>query len=180
MTPASSVADAIPTQSLALDLALKRQSRIAALAYAALCVYYLAVLLITLAKVPWASFDQVASDLSGKTDTIAAVAMFMVITGILAICALKIFALHRWAFWCVVLAAMLAGLAFLGIFVLSAIAWRSPDTGSVGLWTISVSTAQVLVYGFCAALLFRIAIVTRRQRKQARLLGMPPRRTTTL
>jgi hypothetical protein len=159
---------------------LKNHSRIAAIGYGLLCIYYTAIVLITLAKVPWASFDQIASELSGQSDSILALAIFAIANSVLAVWAWNIFSINRWAFWCAVLAGMIAALCFLGIFVFSVVAWRSPEAGSVGWWTMSVSTVQLLIYGFCAMLLLRVGIVTRRQRKEARMLAMGPLPTTTL
>ena len=156
--------DVIAPGKLPIDTALKKHSRIIAVGYAALCAYYIGILSITLAKVPWASFDQIANDLSSHSDSIAALVGFVVVNTVLAICALKILSMPRAAFWCVVLAGLVVAICFLSVVVLSVIAWRSPDAGTVGWWTISSSTIQLLTYGLCAVLLWRLGVVTRRQR----------------
>jgi uncharacterized membrane-anchored protein YitT (DUF2179 family) len=166
--------------SLRIDPALKKQSQIVAVGYAVLCAYYITILMITLAKVPWASFNQIANDLSSHSDSIVALAGFAVVNAVLAICALKILSMHRTAFWCVVLAGLMAVVCFLSVVVLSVVAWRSPEAGTVGWWTISISSIQLIIYSLCAFLLWRVGIVTRRQRKEARMLAMGPLRTTTL
>jgi len=172
--------EAIRPGNLPIDPRWKNQTQISALGYAVLCVYYVAILVITLAKVPWASFDQIVSELSGQSDSIVALATFAIVSSGLAVGAWNIFSMNRWTFRCMVLAALIAALCFLGIFVFSLVEWRAPEAGSVGWWTISISTVQLLIYGFCAVLISRVGLATHRQRKEARMLGMRPLPTTTL
>ena len=172
--------DASAPGHLPIDPRWKKQTQIAALGYAVLCVYYIAILVITLAKVPWASFDQVVSELSGQSDSIVAIAIFAIGNSALSVGTWYIFSMNRLAFWCVVLAAVIAALCFLGIVVFSVVEWRAPESGTVGWWTMSISTVQLLFFSFCAVLLLRVGIVTRRQRKEARMHGMRPLPTTTL
>jgi hypothetical protein len=171
----SSAADRPP-----VDANLTKGSKIAAIGYAVLCVYYLGILVIMLAKVPWTTFDQVASDLSSQFDSILALAVFMLANAVLAISALKVLSMYRWAFWCVLLASIIAALCFIGIFVFSLVVWRSSEMRIVGWWTILISTVQLLIYGSCAASLSRVGLVRHRRRKEARMLAMEPLPTTTL